>query len=231
MARLGIIAGLRSEALLLSATETGNNHVVLVAGADPDRARVLAEQAVSRGAEGLVSFGLAGGVDPSLSCGDVLVPETVVFGGESWPTDDRWRQRLDALLSGEFRVLKGLLAGSACVLSSPAHKVRLHEATAASAVDMESHMVAGVAARHGIPFVVLRVVADPAAQEVPPWLLRGIGTDGQVKPVAVIGGLLSQPSVLPKLIRLAGYNRRSLSVLRRVALLVGPDFAFGEFGG
>lgn len=226
MARLGIITGLRSEARILSATEIGKHHEILVAGADSRRAVSLAEQAVSAGVVGLVSFGLAGGLDPGLSCGDVLLPEVIAFGDQQRQTDTGWRQRLAGMLPEPLAVREDTLAGSTGLLSTPDEKSRLSEGSGAVAVDMESHAVAAVAVRWGVPFIAVRIVADPADQAVPSWMASVIGTDGGVKYGAVLHGVIRQPTGFPGLIRLARYNRKALNVLGRVALAARRDFGF-----
>jgi adenosylhomocysteine nucleosidase len=231
VARLGIITGLRSEARLLGAGQNEANHLIHIAGADSDRAAALAEQSIAQGVDGLVSFGLAGGLDPKLSCGDVLLPETIVLGDRVCSVDASWRYNLSASLVSLFRVRGGAIAGSTIILASIADKARLFETSGAVAVDMESHAIAAVAAAHGIPFIAVRIVADPSGQSVPSWMTGVIGADGRVKPAAVLSGLMSHLFDLPDLIRLARHNRKSLKGLGRVALAVGRDFGFGEFGG
>jgi len=48
-----------------------------------------------------------------------------------------------------------------------AAKRALYLKTGALAVDMESHIVAGVAAAHGLPVAAIRVITDPALRAVP----------------------------------------------------------------
>ena len=50
---------------------------------------------------------------------------------------------------------------------------RLHQQTGAIAVDMESHVVADAAARHGVPVAAIRVVIDPAERTIPRSALAG----------------------------------------------------------
>ena len=61
---------------------------------------------------------------------------------------------------------------------APQKSGRCHQATGAAAADMESHVVARLAAELGLPFAVLRVIADPAEREVPPAALAGMRADG-----------------------------------------------------
>ncbi len=48
----------------------------------------------------------------------------------------------------------------------------------AIAVDMESHIAARVAAAHGLPFAILRVVSDRVDDEMPPAVLVSMGPKG-----------------------------------------------------
>ncbi len=46
---------------------------------------------------------------------------------------------------------------------------------------MESHAVAAVATERGLPFLVVRVVADPHDQEIPSWMPGLIDDSGHVR--------------------------------------------------
>ncbi len=92
---------------------------------------------------------------------------------------------------------------------------------------MESHAVAETAAHAGLPFVVIRAVADPFDQTLPRAASNAVGSDGEVRLRAVARALLEQPGELAALLRLAGQSGRALAALRRVALLVGPALDLG----
>src|SRR5215471_6395909 len=56
------------------------------------------EAAAKRGAAGIISFGIAGGLASDLNAGDWVVGSGVRSGRELYPADQRWGQRLlDAL--------------------------------------------------------------------------------------------------------------------------------------
>jgi hypothetical protein len=65
-----------------------------------------------------------------------------------------------------------VIVGVNAVISNPADKQKLHALTGAVAVDMESHLVARLAASYDLAFAAVRVVIDPAHRAVPPanWL-------------------------------------------------------------
>jgi adenosylhomocysteine nucleosidase len=91
---------------------------------------------------------------------------------------------------------------------------------------MESHLVAEAASRAGLPFLVVRALADASSQEIPAAARHALGPDGAVRAAAVLAGLLRRPQDLAGLLRLGRDSARGLATLRRVAALAPPDLAF-----
>lgn len=224
MARLGIVTGLASEAGCLASLAAGGDAMVLCAGADGGRAGLAARQLIERGCGGLLSFGMAGGLDPDLAPGAVTLPRRVLdAAGHAVTVDEPWRDRLAALLSG-MAIGAGDIAGSTELVASVAAKQRLRQMTGAAAVDMESLALGKEARRAGIPFLVVRVIADPADRAPPPWAADTIDAAGRVRTLAALWALLRHPADLPTAMSLAGDSRAALAALRRVAAGAGPLF-------
>jgi hopanoid-associated phosphorylase len=221
---IGVVTGLRAEARCLG----GLDLAVACSGGRPARARAEAERLVAEGAAGLVSFGLAGGLSPALASGDlVLAGAVVVPGGGRLATDPVWRSRLSALIAtASAAPRQAAVAGSDRLLATIVAKRALFEATGALAVDMESHAVAEAAQREGLPFVVLRAIADRADETLPRAAGVALGPGGEIRPLLVARALLRRPGELPALLRLGRQSRAALAVLRRVVLLAGPALAF-----
>ena len=176
---------------------------------------------------GILSFGVAGGLDPALAPGAVIVATSVrdESNGMSAPADPDW---VRALMRSLPQAVSGALAGSDTAVATLADKAALYAASGALAVDMESHIAARVARNHGLPFAACRVVIDPATRAVPPLALAGMGSDGRTDVGAVMAGLLKAPWQLPALMRLgrdASAARASLLAVRRA---VGQGFALGN---
>jgi adenosylhomocysteine nucleosidase len=214
--RFGVIGGLQKEIDILRAgcADADRHHYAAVAG-DPDAAFDAAEAMVKAGVAGLISFGLAGGLDPALRSGDLALPWTVFDpDGRGYPAHATWVEAIAARMGVSPG---GALIGSGTVVTSVAEKAALWQMHRARAVDMESHQAAGVALEAGVPFCAIRVVADPAGRAIPSAALRGMRPDGSINSGAVVFALLSRPWQLPALIRLGRDSKRGFEALERVA--------------
>jgi adenosylhomocysteine nucleosidase len=222
---IGIVTGLASEVACLARQRRVAQ--VVCAGASAARARALAGRLADAGCAGLVSFGLAGGLDPALATGALLLPGAVLAAdGRAYPTDEAWRRRLIAACRGRWQQSVRDLAGCDVPVGDVAAKTALFASTRAAATDMESHAVAEVAASHALPLLVVRAIADPACRRVPPWLEGLIDADGRPRLSILLARLAAQPGDIVALARLGRDAKRALATLRGVAALAGPRFAF-----
>jgi adenosylhomocysteine nucleosidase len=220
---LGVVAGYRGEADCL----TAEGLIIRCSGADALRARAAARELRGLGVAGLVSFGLAGGLATDLAPGDLLLPDTVVLAdGGQLGTDPAWRGRLAATLQRAGLHLQNMpIAASEHLVANPAAKTALAARSGAAAVDMESGGVALVAAEAGLPFLVLRAVADRSDQIIPHAAQGAIDPQGGIRQLAVLAGLARRPWEIVPLIALGRSSACGLASLRRVAVLA-PGLGF-----
>ena len=122
------------------------------------------------------------------------------------------------------------IAGVDRALSIPCDKRALNAATGATAVDMESHVVADLAARHGLPFAAVRAIADPVGRAIPRAALVGMRSDGTMNAVACLRVLMRDPGQVPALVRLGVDTSRAMLQLLRCVKLLGPGLGFFERG-
>jgi len=225
VSRLGAVVGLPIERTILrlqaSAFDRPAQQWIEIAGASGARAEALAQTLLSRGATALISVGIAGGLDPRLRPGALVIASEVADPeGARIPTHNAWCERLSALLrTCNARVAP--IAGVDYMASSPHQKADLYRKTSAAAVDMESHGVARAAARQAVPFLVLRAVADPADRGLPTSITAGLGANGTIQPLATVAALAARPQELPGLLSVAGNTIAALLSLWRAIRVAG----------
>jgi hopanoid-associated phosphorylase len=186
--------------------------------------------AIGPGCAGIISFGIAGGLDPQLRPGSLIVASSVIGANgvrSGLPTDERWSQVL--LRSRPHQIHAPALGVDAPVIE-PKDKLRLFRQTGAAVVDMESHIAASVAVSHGLPFAVLRVVSDPAAQRVPPAALSGLRPDGSLDAWAVVRALWRQPRDIPNMPGVARNAWIARAALARARNGLGRGFGLMDLG-
>ena len=184
------------------------------------------EAAAKRGAAGIISFGIAGGLAPHLAAGDWVVGSSVRTKEGRFPTDHGWAQALLEALPG---AVHAEIVGADAPIAEPADKRQLHLRTGAVAVDTESHVAARIAAAHRIPFAACRAVIDPAHSVLPPAAVFGLRHDGTPDVIAVLRSLARQPRQLPALARTALDARIAATALRRGRRLLGAGLGFPYF--
>jgi adenosylhomocysteine nucleosidase len=217
-----VVVGLAFEARI--AAGPGMN--VICSGDGQDLAGSVT-RAITPDCRGLVSFGVAGGLDPNLKPGACVVASAIVSGTTRMPTDHHWSQQLIKTIPD---AVYGILAGVRVPVAEPSAKRALHEKTGAIAVDMESHVVAKVAAAHGLPMAAIRVITDPAMRALPEAVLAAMRPDGTTSITALIRSLMRKPRELPALVQTALDARAARSTLLRGRQLLGPGLGLPNFG-
>ena len=215
--RLIAVVGLAFEARIAA----GPGVRVICSGNGKDLA-VSLSRAIAEGATGVMSFGVAGGLSPALPPGTCIIGSGILHGNDRINrinTDHEWSQKLLQTIPGAVR---GLLFGVPEPVTHPRAKAALYTKTGAIAVDMESHVVGGVAAAHGIPMAAVRVIADPAARAIPASALAAMRPNGTTDIAAMIWSMLKRPADLPAVFRTALDARAARATLLRGRALLEP---------
>jgi adenosylhomocysteine nucleosidase len=201
---------------------------VLVFARDSRRELTAAAKDAARlGYRGIISFGVAGGLASGLRPGDWVVASEVLASDMKHSTDQAWSSRLrDAIGGSNYASIIGVDTP----IAEPATKQALHRTTGAVAVDMESHVVAQVAAAHGLAFAALRVIVDPVDRTIPPAALMGMGSGPRADSAAVLRELIARPAQLPRLVRVALDAYLARCAMQRARQLLGPHFGLTDPG-
>jgi hopanoid-associated phosphorylase len=188
-----------------------------------DRLAARVEAAAAGGCCGIVSFGVAGGLDPLLMPGDLLVASSVVTDQDRYRTDEAWARALLAAMPGSVHAD---ISGADAPLADPSAKGALRRAHRTAAVDTESHIAAAVAARRGVPFAAVRVVLDPAHRSLPPATLVPLRRDGRADVRAVFASVRNDPAQVPDLLRIVADASFAWSTLSRGRRRLGHALGF-----
>lgn len=212
-----IVTGLKREGVMLR----GEGVEVLAGGGAPER--LAAELAgMSYRAAGIVSFGMAGALDPALRVGDWLVGDRLTGSVES-TCDPAW---VAALATSLPRARIGTIYCDGRLIADPAEKLALGTRHGALAADMESHVAAEAAMRAGLPFAVLRCISDEAEARLPPAVAVAMRPGGGLALGAVLASIVARPGQVPELVGSLRRFSRAYSALKAGARLVGPRLAF-----
>lgn len=197
-----VAVGLASEAALLP-----KGTQVLVSGGNAARLAALLD-GLPHDVTGVLSFGIAGGLAPETRTGEVVLGGTL-HAGRLFAPNAAWT----AELAARTRASVVPLAASDTLLADTAAKRALHAVTNAHAVDMESGAVARFAMSRGLPFAVLRAVADGPDDALPEAARNALTPDGRPALWPVLTGLVRRPWELPALIRLGRASARAHAAL------------------
>ena len=205
--RLGIVVGMEAEASLirpfLPQARFG------LSGATLSGARQAVLDLLEGGVDALLSFGLAAGLDPALAPGAVVMPAHVVVNGERIAVSPAL---LGWLGTRRADVMAGDLLHSDVIVTEAARKAALFRQTGCVALDMESGVVAEMAAARKVPFAAMRVICDPADRTLPPAAVVALRPDGSLAVGALARSILCNPLQIPALIRVgrdAGEARKA----------------------
>ncbi len=189
-------------------SDSGQAPLIRISAARKKMAQAAVTDLVNAGAEMLMSFGYAGGLEPGYGAGTLLLPKKVISAdGKYHMTDPCAHGALAQILSqGQSNAVfsDGAIFGSDDPVLTAARKQDLYRRTGAVAVDMESHIMAQAANEAGLPFFVLRAISDPPGLEMPPQAMSVIKENGRIDIPALSWHLATHPWQLGVFIKMGG---------------------------
>jgi adenosylhomocysteine nucleosidase len=187
---------------------------------------------------GVLSIGFAGGLQPHLAAGDVVLADRI----QTWPQQTMPEQAVpeaaDVIPHARLASLvvtaaqqaglpwhQGLLLSHKTLVPGALDKRLLGRYSGALAVDMESYHIGRLAAAYRLPFISMRAILDPCdmALNLP---VNGLTTpDGGLLPGRAVMAAVRQPGLLKSLLavwRLSRLTQRRLAVwLKHLFAILG----------
>ncbi|NNE21078.1 MAG: hypothetical protein HKN11_00575 [Rhizobiales bacterium] len=232
IANPGIVTGLHAEVALIRKLSASNQSEPLISchGPGPEAARRSANELISKGVGGLISFGFAGGLDERLAAGTVVLATEIRAGRYDYTrSTDQWRDAVLNTVNWSRPPIEEPIAAVDKIVSEASDKNRLRYQTDAVAADMESFAVGRAAHQAGLPFIAVRAISDPALQSLPIMALDAVDADGKLRPGRILWSLIRHPGQLRELVRLADNTRAAADALSEVVRQVAPHFCLPDF--
>lgn len=196
--------------------------VAIAGGGVAERLEESLHVAATRGASGIVSYGLTGGLADGLRIGDWIVGDRLT-GAIDYDCHAGWRDALAARLPGA--IVGGFFADGR-MIDTIAEKRALGVRHSALAVDMESHVAAEVARAHGLPFAIVRIVSDEVDHLLPHAITVSMRPDGGFDRTAMRRSLADDPAQMRDVIKTMAQFAVGFRGLRSGARLMGERLAF-----
>ena len=164
--------------------------------------QVMAARLASRPPQRVITAGFAGGLDPDLRPGQVLYDLAPTSG------------LLEALARAGAR--PGRFHCAERVISTAVQKRALRDQSGADAVEMESGAISSLCRRHDIPVAVIRVILDPASEDLALDFNQVMTPDLRIASGRLALYLLKAPWKIPALLRLQHQSAAAASSLALV---------------
>ena len=163
----------------------------------------------------LISAGVAGGIRPGLSVGDMVIAESVGYSKQGDYDSDELQLESNFVCKKEIVQLArqisneleskshfGNLLTVDKVISQASTKRKIGEQNSFLAVEMESAAVAEVAHEKGVGFAAIRSISDDIDDDLQLDYDNIISDEGKVKTASIALGVLKNPKSLALLSRL-----------------------------
>lgn len=226
-----VVVGMEDE----RAAAEGDDAIIVVGTANASRLRERLAKVDTSHIKAVFSFGVAGGLDPTLQPGDLLLSTQVMsqsLGTSGKMVEQSWMGNSTMLLTATLKMQKdhhitfrrGVFLGTDLEArdNEKAEQVDFRKLTGADIIDNESHIAAQFASEHNLPFIAVRAVSDSVNHPLPPAALLPLDAEtGAPDGKAIAQSLLQHPLQIPALIRTAWEYHKAIRALKNFRTHIG----------
>ena len=175
------------------------------------------EKLISQGVDLIISFGIAGALDPRLKSGSIIISTQVLTPlYKRIPCNPSLGIKIFKLKKNKSGVYFRPVIGSNYPITNKTEKKKIFKDSGAAAVDMETHIAAKIAQKKGIPFLAVRSICDTTDQNLPDFIATNIENKKKLNILKILELIVKKPYELKKFPKLIMNYRKSMNGLREI---------------
>ncbi len=210
-----IVVGMPDEAEAALSANTESTEIVIGTGNFKVLRKKLSEVQLDN-IKAVISFGVAGGLNPEISEGSIVLATRSLYRDQVIEADERLR----LFLTQQTQDTEGLTVRNGVFLSDDqwlgleaGESSTLFKTTLADSTDNESFFAAEFAQQKNLPFAGIRAISDGPDVTLPPAASLPFNEDGSPDLSAIFGSIITEPSQLPDLWELSKRYEKALDQL------------------
>jgi adenosylhomocysteine nucleosidase len=204
---------------IFSPVEIQKDIFLCLSGMGCESASIAARKCLDIEVNGLISWGVAGALNPALNSGDLVLAETIIDSDKTYQTSSDWLSKLvENLQETDITLINNRIVSNKEVCASVEDKNNLFKKTGAIAVDMESTAIAEVAKNNELDFLVIRAIADEADTSIPDAVLKHTDNLGNPEIFKFLTSCMTKPMQINEIAVLAKSYKKALKTLSTIAL-------------
>ena len=226
---IGVIIALPIEASAFS-LKTNVSHSVyrvhddllmIISGMGVNNTTNATKAIIEHGATSLISFGTAAGLSAEFNSGTLCMPQFILDeSGTQLMTDPFMHHQFSQELGDLHPRSVQKMVTSTTFLTTADQKRALHHKTGAIAADMESFIIGSLALQADLPFLVLRVIVDPAHAGFSDVLAHCLTKTGNINYKPLLWSLYRNPLLMIQLVKMGCYFKKSHKKLSLISSII-----------
>lgn len=202
----------------LSPVEIEKNIFLCLSGMGYESAKKAAIQFLDLNINALISWGVAGALDPLMNSGDLIIANQILTNDKTYRTTYEWNKKLSVIFTDtKHNVINANIISASNICATIEDKKKLFLSSGAVAVDMESSAIAETAFANKLDFIVIRSIADKADTTIPEAVLNHTDNLGNPEILKFVSSCISRPKQINEIMLLAKSYKKALKTLQNIA--------------